>query len=293
MKVRPLAISFLCVICVICGGLVFAGCSPSINAWAARGLTGVQLAQSNQTAWYKAQVAQLMKDRDRSVRAAYEDTLNALAHGVATTQPVSSQPATQAALAATQPIDAAWLGVQEQMLLASLKAYDNAKASLDSAYATAMANLNSTAQCFQEIQSLNAVWATDSATLSSEIGQLQAIITSMQQSPSSKNSKRRRKRSVDAAASGADGNPGDSIDAPTQSSSPDSPPARVAGSRVAGSRVAGKKRCCACDAPRQDRGGRRRGMEPDPRAASRPGGGYRGQSRRRAGRRRAPAGAAQ
>jgi hypothetical protein len=150
-------------------GIASAGCSPSIGQWVARGTTGVQLAQQNQTAWYQAEKASLNKARNASVNACYTDTINAFANGVATSQP-----------AGTKAVTAQWVNDQRTVLLATLKAYDAENADLDAKYATAMQNLGSVTECFTEINRLNVVWATQADQLASDLSSLNSIVSQLQ-----------------------------------------------------------------------------------------------------------------
>jgi hypothetical protein len=162
------------------------GCSQSIQGWVDRGNQGIAFAQQNQTAWYQATVAQLNKDRQASIQAAFNDILHVMATGVPT--PASTQPALGGPT--TRPVDAAWVIDSEKLLLATMTAFDAKKADVDAKYATCMDNLAKTQECFAEIQKLNVAWANSSQALQAQMASMQATIQTIAQAvanqPSSK-----------------------------------------------------------------------------------------------------------
>ena len=160
---------------IVAFAVCICGCSPSIGQWVDRGVAGVETAKSNQTAWYQAEVQRLNQARITSINAAYLDTVSVIQHGVPTSQPA----------AATRPVDAAWVDAQRRVLLATMAAYDAEKLDLDTKYATAMANLASTEECFTQIKRLNVAWATTADQLAADVNALSAIVTQLQQQKAS------------------------------------------------------------------------------------------------------------
>jgi hypothetical protein len=162
-------LSALTLILFIAALLACGGCSPSINAWVARGTQGLANAQANQTAWYQAEIASLNKARNSSINACYTDTINAFQNGVATSQPT-----------VTKPVTAQWVNDQRNILLATMTNYDLEKSDLDVKYMTAIANLNSVQECFSQIQRLNVAYATTSDQLAAEVNNLAQIVSQLQ-----------------------------------------------------------------------------------------------------------------
>lgn len=171
--------------CLLLATLPTAGCSPTQRAWVDRGLAGVDNARANQTAWYAAAVERLNQDRQRSISTAYQELLDTWRSGVPTAPP----PATT-----TRPIDAPWVLAQEKMLLLTMDAYDKKKADLDDKYATAMKNLDGTAECFTQIERLNVAWADTQANLQTEIDRLSTLVQAIAAKQAAPGKPRRRRR---------------------------------------------------------------------------------------------------
>ena len=179
----------LAVLVLVCGAAALGGCSPSQQAWVDRCQQGVTYAQQNQTAWYYDAVAQLNKDRQRSIQVAFAELQTAFAGGIhdavsnPSTQPgATSLPAV--ASATTRPVDSQWILDQERVLLATMKAYDERKADLDAKYSVAMSNLGSISEGLTQIERLNVAWADTSQQLSAQISNLAKIVESRLPAPS-------------------------------------------------------------------------------------------------------------
>jgi hypothetical protein len=157
--------------------LAVGGCSPSIQSWVDRGNQGILFAQNNQTAWYQATVAQLDKDRQQAIQAAFNDIINVMASGVPTA--ASTQPAGSGAT--TRPVDTAWILTNEKLLIATMVAFDNKKLDLDVKYQVCMSNLNKTQECFAEIQKLNVAWANSSQAISDQLASMTTTLQTIAQ----------------------------------------------------------------------------------------------------------------
>lgn len=135
------------------------GCvSPTIDAWADRGLQGVDLSKENITEFADVLQQQLDAQQNRDIDAVFDDILSVAKGQIPGVE-----------------IDEAWIAAHKiglKLLLAAIEADQEA---LDTATLNAIGNLDSVAEAFNQIKKLRRSWSqTDE--MQAQIDRLSALI---------------------------------------------------------------------------------------------------------------------
>ena len=151
----------------VCCAVVLAGCaSPTIDAWADRGLQGVANARANTLA-LRDEIRQRMRLQQASdLDTIFNDVLRA---GTGKLLDPNGKPI---------PIDAAWVEEHKLGFKATMVTWQAQREALDDATSTALQNLDSTAEAFHQIKRLRRSWGT-SSEVEARLARLSSLVEAM------------------------------------------------------------------------------------------------------------------
>ena len=153
------------------------GCSPSINAWADRGLAGLALERNNAAAWHDWAQEQIDRQQQGAIDAVYADLRAAMAGNFLDKQEIID-PGTGKAV----EIDEAWLAASRAVLGAQLDGYRTKRDALRQRFRTQDANIARVEEAFIQIRRLNKVYVSNAdvvATVTEQIARLASELAAM------------------------------------------------------------------------------------------------------------------
>jgi hypothetical protein len=184
----PGRVSLACLLAIVAAGVLLlaaGGCggSQSIDGWTDRGIQGVEIERKNVEGLYGTLFKANNQNRLRSVDAAYMDLADRFSDVAAGRKP---SPTTASAEATSQPADpnsvnprVPWLATSKAILLARLKAADDAREELQARREIHMAGLDGLSESFQQVRRVNRSWMTANEQVTATLQALTAEVAKL------------------------------------------------------------------------------------------------------------------